>query len=105
MNRAVGIASCLAVSGILILAMAGHVLPANAAKAKKSERPAASTVTAVSIVTSATITAPVRTGRWGQEVRLPGGTWIDCRQDCRETLRQNTVDFWEWMERRDHQNK
>lgn len=39
--------------------------------------------------------APVRNSAWGQEMRLKGGTWIDCRGDCRETLREETVDFWE----------
>jgi hypothetical protein len=39
--------------------------------------------------------APVRQGKWGAEMRLKGGTWIDCRGDCRETLREETVDFWE----------
>ena len=24
-------------------------------------------------------TAPVRQGKWGREMRLRGGTWIDCR--------------------------
>jgi hypothetical protein len=27
-------------------------------------------------------------------VRLPGGTWIECRQTCTNTLRQETIDFW-----------
>ena len=40
-------------------------------------------------------TAPVRQGKWGYEMRLRGGTWIDCRGDCRQTLREETVDFWE----------
>lgn len=40
-------------------------------------------------------TAPVRRGRNGYEFRMPGGTWIECRQDCRQALRQETVDFWE----------
>lgn len=40
-------------------------------------------------------TAPVRQGKWGREMRLRGGTWIDCRGDCRRTLREETVDFWE----------
>lgn len=42
-----------------------------------------------------TVSGPVRPGRHGWQVRLPGGTWIDCRRSCRETLRQETVDFWE----------
>jgi hypothetical protein len=43
----------------------------------------------------ATITAPVRIGPQGRaEVRLPGGTWIECGQSCRDTLRRETIDFW-----------
>lgn len=43
-----------------------------------------------------TITGPVRVGPHGRlEVGLPGGTWIECRMSCRNTLRQETVDFWE----------
>lgn len=41
------------------------------------------------------IRAPVRQGRTGLEVRLPRGTWIDCGRSCAQTLRQQTVDFWE----------
>ena len=52
-------------------------------------------VTAESRYTSATITAPVRSGTQGRlEVRLPGGTWIECRQSCSDTLRRETIDFW-----------
>jgi hypothetical protein len=40
-------------------------------------------------------TAPVRRGRNGYEYRLPGGTWIECRRDCRTALREDSVDFWE----------
>lgn len=39
--------------------------------------------------------APVRHGRYGYEYRLPGGTWVACRRNCRGALRQDTVDFWE----------
>ena len=39
--------------------------------------------------------APVRRSKWGHEMRLKGGTWIDCRGDCRQTLREETIDFWE----------
>jgi hypothetical protein len=41
------------------------------------------------------VTAPVRKGRFGPETRLPSGTWIDCRGDCREAIRQDLLDFWE----------
>jgi hypothetical protein len=43
------------------------------------------------------VTAPVRPGRWGDEVRLPGGSWVDCARSCENTLRHNTVDFWDDM--------
>ena len=38
--------------------------------------------------------APVRAGRFGSEVRLPGGTWISCAGSCKDTLRDETIDFW-----------
>ena len=42
-----------------------------------------------------TITAPVRQNPSGRlEVRLPGGTWVECGQSCHYTLRRETVDFW-----------
>jgi hypothetical protein len=53
-------------------------------------------VTAESRYGGGTVTAPVRPGPRGQpQVRLPGGTWIDCRQTCSDTLRRETVDFWQ----------
>jgi hypothetical protein len=52
-------------------------------------------VTAESRYSTQTITAPVRVNAQGRpEVRLPGGTWIECRRSCSNTLRQETVDFW-----------
>ncbi len=41
------------------------------------------------------IKSVVRPGRWGWQVRLPGGAWTDCRRSCEETLRVKTVDFYE----------
>lgn len=42
-----------------------------------------------------TVSGPVRRIGTGYEVRMPGGTWIHCRRSCSETLRVETVDFWE----------
>jgi hypothetical protein len=42
-----------------------------------------------------TVSGPVRPARHGFEVRMPGGTWIACGRSCAETLRVETVDFWE----------
>jgi hypothetical protein len=53
-------------------------------------------VTAESRYGHGRVSGPVRSGhRGGHEVRMPGGTWIDCGRSCAETLRRETVDFWE----------
>jgi hypothetical protein len=42
------------------------------------------------------VAAPVRRGRWGDQVKIPGGgAWIDCEITCEYTLRRVSVDFWE----------
>jgi hypothetical protein len=42
------------------------------------------------------VTGPVRrNGQNRLEVRLPGGTWVECVRSCSETLRRQTVDFWQ----------
>jgi len=41
------------------------------------------------------VSGVTRIGQLGPEVRMPNGTWIDCKQDCANTLREETVDFWE----------
>lgn len=52
-------------------------------------------VTARASTGGKTVTAPVRVGRWGDEVKIPGGSWVDCEITCEYTLRRLTVDFWE----------
>lgn len=41
------------------------------------------------------VSGAVRMGRRSYEVRLPGGTWIDCARNCSEALRRESIDFWE----------
>lgn len=41
------------------------------------------------------VSGPVRPSRFGAEVRLPGGTWVECRRSCSETLRVEALDMWE----------
>lgn len=43
---------------------------------------------------SDSISAPVRRTPRGDEVRLPGGSWVPCGFNCYFTLRNATVDFW-----------
>lgn len=52
-------------------------------------------VTTCSAYGNGCTSAPVRRGRNGYEYRLPGGTWIECRRNCRNALREDSVDFWE----------
>ena len=60
------------------------------------ERGHAGFVTAESRYGPRTVSGPVRYGRHGRlEVRLPGGTWLECGRSCSETLRRETIDFWE----------
>jgi hypothetical protein len=53
-------------------------------------------VTAESLYGTGTVSGPVRVGPKGRrEVRMPGGTWIECGRSCSDTLRRETVDFWQ----------
>ena len=52
-------------------------------------------VTADSRYSGQSVSGPVRRGPHGRlEVRLPGGTWLECGLSCSDTLRRQTVDFW-----------
>jgi hypothetical protein len=87
----------LALTAVLAVPVAaGPMQPAAEARSKRAlEEQAVGYVTAESRYSSQTITAPVRISAAGRrEVRLPGGTWIECRRTCSETLRQETIDFW-----------
>lgn len=56
--------------------------------------PTAGTVTACSTYgRHGCVTAPVRRGRLGLELKSGSGVWVDCEGDCRDTLRRRTVDF------------
>jgi hypothetical protein len=41
------------------------------------------------------VSGRVRHTRVGRQVRTPGGNWLHCARSCSETLRVNTVDFWQ----------
>ena len=57
-------------------------------------------VNACSIYGNGCASAPTRRGSVGMELRLPGGTWVSCRLDCKTALREETVDFWETQRER-----
>ena len=81
----------LAIS-VLMLAAAGAMILAAASHAGERSR---KTIRSCSAYGNGCVTAPVRKGRFGPETRLPSGTWIDCRGDCREAIREDLLDFWE----------
>jgi len=80
-------------ASVCLLAAAG---PASADRMRRAPvDPAYPHITVQSdLYPSETISAPVRRGPRGDEVRLPGGTWVPCSLNCYFTLRNATVDFW-----------
>ena len=65
------------------------------AAAERGATPGSGYVTAESNYGNGTVRGPVRRTPQGRlEVRLPGGTWIECGFSCADTLRRETVDFW-----------
>lgn len=88
----------LATVALALLAAAGPavVLASSATEAGYLRRPVEGDVAvAASRYGNGTVSGPVRQTRTGYEVRLPGGTWTACRRSCSETLRVETVDFFE----------
>ena len=77
------------------LLCAAVALSANLAQPAAAAGKRSGGVTACSAYGNGCYTAPIRRGKWGPEMRLKGGTWIDCRGDCEQTLREETIDFWE----------
>jgi hypothetical protein len=80
----------------LLTASAAIALLASSSDAQPPHGRIIGYVTADSFYGVKTITGPVRVGPKGRlEVGLPGGTWIECRMTCANTLRQETIDFWQ----------
>lgn len=79
--------------------VAVSLLAADSAEARRTGPPgygyAPDYVVAESDFGNGTVRGAVRPGRHGWQVRLPRGTWIDCVRSCSDTLRRQTVDFWE----------
>ncbi len=40
------------------------------------------------------VIAPVRYAEFGEQVRIPGGTWVYCEWSCEYTLRKQSLDYW-----------
>src|SRR5436190_15551968 len=84
--RALIVSTALSVAGLAAIV---------ASPAAAAERGTLGFVTAESNYGKGTVRGPVRRTAQGRlEVRLPGGTWIECATSCADTLRSETVDFW-----------
>lgn len=79
------------------LAVIATLMPADGNAGKRAEYSRAAVITACSTNGHGCTSAPTRRGKWGLEMRLKGGTWIDCESDCEDTLRRQTVDFWDTL--------
>jgi hypothetical protein len=86
----------------LMLTIGVLTVPASAQSGRDSRRDnydargnVGSTVTAESRWGNGHVSGPVRQGQHGPEVRLPGGTWVHCVRSCSETLRRESIDFWQ----------
>jgi hypothetical protein len=89
-------AAVFAVLGFMLISLAEAGGPPRSQRYAPNADPyAAGYVVAESRFGHGTVSGPVRLGPTGYEVRLPGGTWIACRRSCSETLRVESVDFWE----------
>lgn len=75
--------------GLAAAAAVAFALPAQAVESRMGQTTACSKLNG-----SKCKVGSVRDTRLGQKVRLPGGTWVDCDGDCKNKLRQKTVDFW-----------
>lgn len=64
-------------------------------EARRGHPPGDDYVVAESRFGNGTVVGPIRQTRVGLQVRTPGGNWLDCERTCSETLRVNTVDFWQ----------
>src|SRR5690349_11101424 len=85
------------VSTAFALALAAAPFAAPSAEAGRFLRraPEGDVAVAVSRFGNGTVAGPVRSTSTGYEVRKPSGTWIACRTSCSETLRVETIDFFE----------
>jgi len=95
--------SLLCLAGVSATAMLAFAGAAEAGKCKGhacrhapyAEEQGYRYVRAEATIGGKSVIAPVRPGPWGDQVRTPGGNWVDCEITCEYTLRRLTVDFWD----------
>ncbi|MEQ8825460.1 MAG: hypothetical protein RIC14_13910 [Filomicrobium sp.] len=89
------IPALLSLAATLVMLTVGVLSPAEAGWRRQPEDLSRGYVVAESRYGNGTVSGPVRMRRLGPQVRLPGGTWQWCRRTCAETLRVESIDFWD----------
>ena len=79
----------------MIAAVVSAGFSANAEAGRRGYSGEASQVVAESRFGNGAVVGSVRQTRLGPQVSTPGGNWLYCKRSCSETLRVNTVDFWQ----------
>lgn len=93
LGRVSSYSAIIGVAALLIATAAGNGLAA-----KKKRYGGCRQIKVTSNYTADTVSGCVRYGRRGPEVRLPSGAWIPCHFGCADTLRSQSIDFWQWIE-------
>lgn len=81
-------------AGCFVLGMAGGIEAVSAQGHGRAD----GYVVAESRFGGGRVRGAVRQTSLGRQVQLPSGNWVYCKRSCSETLRAETVDFWEAQE-------
>jgi hypothetical protein len=89
-------------SRLLMSALAGLVVAAapGAADAQSAREIREGRVSVCSTYGNGCATVPIRRAKYDYELRMPSGSWVSCRQDCKSALREEVLDFWETLRER-----
>jgi hypothetical protein len=88
-------------SRITLSLITGLVMAApGGAEAQSAREIRTGRVSVCSIYGNGCATAPIRPVAYDYEFRMPGGTWVRCRKDCKSALREEVLDFWETLRER-----
>lgn len=79
---------------VLLALIAGFAMFIQSQIASATQKSQGTVNTCSAVMPDECITSQVRNSNTGMQVRLPGGTWIDCASDCSRKLREKTVDYW-----------
>lgn len=88
----------IALAGVAGLAMS--VATATPPMAQSARDIREGQVSVCSLYGNGCATAPIRPVANDYEFRMPSGTWVRCRADCRAALREEALDFWETLRER-----